>query len=121
MPHTLYIVGTPLGNAADWSLRAQQVLAATPVIAAEDTRVTARLLAHCGISGPRLLTYTDAFAPKKAQRQAEVLAALQAGDVALVSDAGMPGIADPGSELVQAAIAAGRCEPVIAAAEDLFE
>ena len=88
MPHTLYIVGTPLGNAADWSLRAQQVLAATPVIAAEDTRVTARLLAHCGISGPRLLTYTDAFAPKKAQRQAEVLAALQAGDVALVSDAG---------------------------------
>ena len=46
MPHTLYIVGTPLGNAADWSLRAQQVLAATPVIAAEDTRVTARLLAH---------------------------------------------------------------------------
>ena len=113
MPHTLYIVGTPLGNAADWSLRAQQVLAATPFIAAEDTRVTARLLAHCGISGPRLLTYTDAFAPKKAQRQAEVLAALQAGDVALVSDAGMPGIADPGSELVQAAIAAGhRIVPV---------
>ena len=46
MHHTLYIVGTPLGNAADWSPRAQQVLAAAPVIAAEDTRVTARLLAH---------------------------------------------------------------------------
>lgn len=113
MHHTLYIVGTPLGNAADWSPRAQQVLAAAPVIAAEDTRVTARLLAHCGLSAARLLTYTDAFAPKKAQRQAEVLAALETGDVALVSDAGMPGIADPGCELVQAAIAAGhRLAPV---------
>ena len=58
MHHTLYIVGTPLGNAADWSPRAQQVLAAAPVIAAEDTRVTARLLAHCGLSATRLLTYT---------------------------------------------------------------
>lgn len=113
MPYTLYIVGTPLGNADDWSPRAQQVLAAVPVIAAEDTRVTARLLAHCGIHGARLLTYTDDFAPKKAQRQADVLSALQTGDVALVSDAGMPGIADPGGELVQAAVAAGhRVTPV---------
>lgn len=108
MPHTLYVVGTPLGNATDWSQRARETLASVPVIAAEDTRVTLRLLAHCDINRPRLLAYTDAFAPKKAQRQADVLAALAAGDVALVSDAGMPGIADPGTELVQAALAAGH-------------
>jgi 16S rRNA (cytidine1402-2'-O)-methyltransferase len=113
MMHTLFVVGTPLGNVADWSPRAQQVLAAVPVIAAEDTRVTARLLAACGMGGVRLITYTDAFAPKQAQRQAEVLAALAHGDVALVSDAGMPGISDPGTALVQAAMAAGhRIVPV---------
>lgn len=113
MKNTLFVVGTPLGNVADWSPRAQQVLAAVPVIAAEDTRVTARLLAACGIAGARLITYTDAFAPKQAQRQAEVLAALNHGDVALVADAGMPGIADPGYALVQAAVAAGhRIVPV---------
>lgn len=113
MNHTLYVVGTPLGNVADWSPRAQDVLAAVPVIAAEDTRVTARLLAACGIGGARLVTYTDAFVPKQAQRQAEVLAALSQGDVALVADAGMPGISDPGFSLVQAAIQAGhRVVPV---------
>lgn len=113
MMHTLYVVGTPLGNVADWSPRAQQVLASVPVIAAEDTRVTARLLAACGIGGARLIAYTDAFAPKQAQRQAEVLTALQHGDVALVADAGMPTISDPGSALVQAALAAGhRIVPV---------
>lgn len=108
MRHTLFVVGTPLGNVADWSPRAQQVLVSVPVIAAEDTRVTARLLAACGIGGARLVTYTDAFAPKLAQRQGEVLSALAQGDVALVSDAGMPGISDPGYALVQAAIAAGH-------------
>lgn len=113
MNHTLYVVGTPLGNVADWSPRAQEVLAAVPVIAAEDTRVTARLLAACDIGGARLVTYTDAFVPKQAQRQAEVLAALSQGDVALVADAGMPGISDPGYSLVQAAIQAGhRIVPV---------
>lgn len=113
MNHTLFVVGTPLGNVADWSPRAQDVLAAVPVVAAEDTRVTARLLAACGIGGARLITYTDAFAPKQAQRQADVLAALSEGDVALVADAGMPGISDPGYALVQAAVAAGhRIVPV---------
>lgn len=113
MTHTLFVVGTPLGNVADWSARAQQVLAAVPVIAAEDTRVTARLLAACGISGARLITYTDAFAPKESQRQADVLAALEQGDVALVADAGMPAVSDPGYALVQAAVTAGhRIVPV---------
>lgn len=103
---TLYIVGTPIGNLEDMTDRARRVLGEVDLIAAEDTRVTRQLLSHFAISTP-LTTYTDAYFRRKAERLGEVMAALARGkDVALVSDAGMPGLADPGYELVQAAIAA---------------
>lgn len=110
---TLTIVGTPIGNLEDLSPRGLRTLAEADLIAAEDTRVTRGLLSHFGLHTP-LVTYTDAYAPKKAGRMARVLAALEAGQrVALVSDAGMPGLADPGYELVTAALAAGHQVTVI--------
>ena len=109
MPATLYVVGTPIGNLEDLSPRAARVLGEVSLVAAEDTRVTRRLLAHLGIR-PRLLSFNAHNWP---QRMDSVLAALDHGDVALVSDAGMPGISDPGRELVAAAAAHGfRVESV---------
>lgn len=105
---TLYIVATPIGNLEDISQRALRVLRDAALIAAEDTRVTRRLLSHYAIATP-LATYTDAYDRQKASRQSRVLDDLAAGrDVALVSDAGTPGLSDPGYELVQAALAAGH-------------
>ncbi|HRI56048.1 MAG TPA: 16S rRNA (cytidine(1402)-2'-O)-methyltransferase [Anaerolineae bacterium] len=105
---TLYLIATPIGNLEDISARALRVLGEAALIAAEDTRVTRRLLSHFAIATP-LTTYTDAYQRQKAGRQGRVLEALAAGqDVALVSDAGMPGLSDPGYELVQAALAAGH-------------
>lgn len=99
----LYIVGTPIGNLEDITLRAIRVLKEVGLIAAEDTRVTRRLLTHLGIRA-RLLSYNE---NNRAARIPKLLSVLETTDVALVSDAGMPGINDPGHELVQAAREAG--------------
>jgi 16S rRNA (cytidine1402-2'-O)-methyltransferase len=100
----LYVVATPIGNLEDVSARAVRVLAEVSAIAAEDTRVTARLLARHDIRKP-LISYR---APVERRGLPRVMAALDAGDVALVSDAGTPTISDPGQALVTAAWAAGH-------------
>lgn len=99
----LYLVATPIGNLEDVTLRALRVLGEVGTIAAEDTRRTRKLLSHYKINTP-LISYHD---HNKAARQEQMLAALESGDVALVSDAGTPGLSDPGYELVQAAIHTG--------------
>jgi 16S rRNA (cytidine1402-2'-O)-methyltransferase len=100
---TLFIVGTPIGNLEDISDRALHVLQQVHLIAAENPQRTQRLLARYEIQTP-MMRYTDAYGRKKRQRMATVLAALGEGDVALVSEAGMPGLADPGYELIVAAL-----------------
>jgi 16S rRNA (cytidine1402-2'-O)-methyltransferase len=110
---TLYLIATPIGNLEDISQRGLRVLREVALIAAEDTRVTRQLLSHYAIAKP-LTTYTDAYDRQKASRQGRVLEALDAGqDVALVSDAGTPGLSDPGYELVQAVLAAGHAVQAI--------
>jgi len=100
----LYLVGTPIGNLGDITRRAVDTLAGVDAIAAEDTRVTRRLLAALGIAAPRLIRYDDHADAADRERLIELL---QHGkSVALVSDAGMPLVADPGLKLVQAAHAA---------------
>ena len=102
-PGTLYVVATPIGNRADLSERARQILASVEVIAAEDTRHTGQLLRQLRVHTPLLSLHAH---NEKARTEA-VLARLKAGaDVALVSDAGTPLIADPGYPLVAAAHAA---------------
>lgn len=101
---TLYLVATPIGNLEDITLRALRILREVRLIAAEDTRHTRILLDHYQITTP-CISYHE---HNKLARQADLLAALQTGDVALVSDAGTPAIADPGQELVQACLAAGH-------------
>jgi len=103
---TLYLVGTPIGNLEDISPRALRTLKQVHRIAAENPRRTQRLLARYGIATP-MMRYTDAYDRRKQARMAAVLAALEAGDVALVSEAGMPGLADPGFELLGAALEQG--------------
>ncbi|MBI3879175.1 MAG: 16S rRNA (cytidine(1402)-2'-O)-methyltransferase [Verrucomicrobia bacterium] len=107
---TLYLVATPIGNLEDITLRALRTLRECDAIAAEDTRHTGVLLKHYGIRKP-MLSY-HAF--NEARRSEEILARLQRGEkVALVSDAGSPGISDPGERVVRAARAAGlRVESV---------
>ncbi len=100
---TLYVVGTPIGNLEDITLRALRVLREVALIAAEDTRTAGKLLARYDISTPRI----SYFEHNKLARQDRVLAALEKGDVALISEAGMPGISDPGYELIGATLAAG--------------
>jgi 16S rRNA (cytidine1402-2'-O)-methyltransferase len=109
-PSTLYLVATPIGNLEDITLRALRVLRECDVVAAEDTRRTGQLLKHFGISKP-LLSY---FQFNEARRSEEIIERLQRGEkVALVTDAGSPGVSDPGERVVKAAIAAGlRVEPV---------
>ncbi len=100
----LYVVATPLGNLGDISLRALDVLARVDLIAAEDTRVTAKLLMRHGIA-TRLLSL---HAHNERRRAGEIVALLASGkSVALVSDAGTPAVSDPGSSIVQAVAAAG--------------
>ena len=109
MPSTLYVVGTPIGNLEDLSPRAARVLGAVALVAAEDTRVTRRLLNRLE-ARPRVVSFNE---HNRRERLEPLLQALEQGDVALVSDAGMPGISDPGRELVAAAAARGiRVEPV---------
>lgn len=100
---TLYIVGTPIGNLEDLTPRAARILGEVALVAAEDTRVSRRLLSHLGIR-PRTTSFHQ---HNWREKLGVVLAELALGDVALVTDAGMPGISDPGSELVVAASAAG--------------
>jgi len=100
----LYVVATPIGNLADFSPRAAEVLASVDVIAAEDTRVTRKLLDRMGISAV-LLSYRDANERSMAPKLVDRLCSGEA--IALVSDAGTPCISDPGYRLVAAARAAG--------------
>jgi 16S rRNA (cytidine1402-2'-O)-methyltransferase len=102
---TLYIVPTPIGNLEDITLRALRILREVGTIACEDTRVTANLLRHFEVPQKRLISY---FAGNERERVAQLIAIMRGGDdVALVSDAGTPGISDPGARLVTAAIEAG--------------
>jgi 16S rRNA (cytidine1402-2'-O)-methyltransferase len=99
MPGTLFVVATPIGNLEDITLRALRVLREASVIAAEDTRRTAKLLAHYAISTPSISFHEH----NTRSRLPQLLARLQQGEtVALVSDAGTPGISDPGLDLIQA-------------------
>ena len=109
-PGTLYLVATPIGNLEDITLRALRVLKECDVVAAEDTRRTGQLLKHFGLSKP-MISY---FQFNEARRSEEIIERLQRGEkIALVTDAGSPGISDPGERVVQAAIAAGlRVESV---------
>jgi 16S rRNA (cytidine1402-2'-O)-methyltransferase len=98
---TLYVVATPIGNLEDITLRALRLLREAQVIAAEDTRRTARLLAHHAISTPMVSFHEH----NTRSRIPVLLARLKAGEhVALVTDAGTPGVSDPGSELVNACV-----------------
>ncbi len=107
---TLYLVATPIGNLEDITLRALRVLKECDVVAAEDTRHSGQLLKHFEISKP-MLSY---FQFNEARRSEEIIERLRRGEkVALVTDAGSPGISDPGERVVKAAIAAGfRVESV---------
>ena len=100
----LYVIGTPIGNLDDLTRRATRILSDTPLIAAEDTRITRRLLAHLGVS-PRLLSCN---AHNWRRRLPDLLAALSNGDAALVTDAGAPAVSDPGAGVVAAVAAAGH-------------
>jgi 16S rRNA (cytidine1402-2'-O)-methyltransferase len=104
VPGTLYVVATPLGNLADLSARAVEVLSRVPVVAAEDTRRTRGLLTHLD-ARPTLLSF---HAHSAEHRLDNILDILRSGrDVALVSDAGTPSVSDPGTDLVAEARAAG--------------
>lgn len=103
LPGTLYVVGTPIGNLDDLSIRARSVLAAVDLIAAEDTRQTRRLLSSIGLK-VKLIAYHE---HNERQRIPGLLVQLKTGkSLALVVDAGMPTISDPGVRLVRAALAA---------------
>ena len=105
MSGRIVLVGTPIGNLGDLSPRAAEVLAAADVIACEDTRRTGRLLAHLGLASPGYVVLNE---HTEGDRTAELVARARAGaDVVVVSDAGMPGVSDPGEWLVSQAVAAG--------------
>ena len=105
---SLYVVATPIGNLRDLTLRARDILSSADVVAAEDTRVTSTLLARHGIAA-RLRAF---HRHNEAREVAMLVGALDAGQsIALVTDAGTPGISDPGARLVRAARAAGH--PVV--------
>lgn len=107
----LVLVGTPIGNLGDLSSRAVEALAAADVICCEDTRRTGRLLQHAGVPHTPLLVVND---HTEDTAIAGVLARLAAGErVAVVTDAGMPGISDPGERLARAAISAGHAVEVV--------
>jgi 16S rRNA (cytidine1402-2'-O)-methyltransferase len=104
VPGRLYIVGTPIGNLEDITLRALRVLGEVAAIACEDTRQTVKILNRYGLKKP-LLSY---FHPREGQRIPEIIRMLKDGrDVALVSDAGTPGISDPGVPLIREALKEG--------------
>src|SRR3954469_2341406 len=101
MPGTLYVVPTPLGNLADITFRAVDTLRGVDLIACEDTRRTLGLLNHLGISKP----LTSYHAHSAGSRERQLIHQLHDGKtIALVTDAGTPGLSDPGTQLVQAAL-----------------
>ncbi|MEA5577279.1 16S rRNA (cytidine(1402)-2'-O)-methyltransferase [Anabaena sp. UHCC 0451] len=103
-PGTLYIVGTPIGNLEDMTFRAVRILQAVDIIAAEDTRHTGKLLQHFQVQTPQMSYHEH----NRNSRIPELLEYLQVGKaIALVSDAGMPGISDPGYELIKACVDVG--------------
>jgi 16S rRNA (cytidine1402-2'-O)-methyltransferase len=110
MPGTLFVVSTPIGNLEDITIRALAVLKRVSVIAAEDTRRTARLLARHAIA----TSLTSLHEHSEHRKSPALVARLQRGDdIALVSDAGTPVVSDPGARLIRAAIDAGiRVEPI---------
>ena len=110
MAGTLFVVATPIGNLEDLSFRALRTLKEVQVIAAEDTRRTSKLLAHYGIRQSMVSLHEH----NEIRETPRLIARLQAGEsVALVSDAGTPGISDPGEHLVRAAREAGiRVNPI---------
>jgi 16S rRNA (cytidine1402-2'-O)-methyltransferase len=104
MSGRLYVVGTPIGNLGDLSERARQTLDSVDLIAAEDTRRTGKLLAHIGVKA-RMVSLFEGNEPRRIE---EILDRLREGDaVALVSDAGMPAVSDPGFRLLRSATEAG--------------
>jgi len=104
MPGTLYVVATPIGNLADLTPRAREVLASVALIAAEDTRHTRQLLSSCGIG----TALTSLHEHNEAHKSAQLVARLAGGEsIALVSDAGTPLVSDPGFDLVASARRAG--------------
>jgi 16S rRNA (cytidine1402-2'-O)-methyltransferase len=104
MSGRLFLVGTPIGNLGDMTERAKETLAGVDVVAAEDTRRTGRLLSRFGIKRPLV----SLFEGNEARRTAELVTSLREGkDVALVTDAGMPLISDPGHRLVRACVDEG--------------
>jgi 16S rRNA (cytidine1402-2'-O)-methyltransferase len=110
-PGRLVVVGTPIGNLGDLSRRAVEELGRADVVACEDTRRTGKLLERAGVRAPSLLVVND---HTEAGRTGDVLSRLDRGQrVALVTDAGMPGISDPGERLVRAAIVAGHTVEVV--------
>ena len=100
---TLYVVATPIGNLEDITLRALRILGEVGLIAAEDTRTTRKLLNHYGIRTPMVSFHEH----NKAARLPTILEAVKSKDVALVSEAGVPTISDPGRELVRQALETG--------------
>ena len=101
----LFVVATPIGNLEDMTYRAVRVLGEVDVVAAEDTRTADRLLRHFGIRGPRVVSY---FEGNEAARSGELVERMTHGaSVAVISEAGMPGVSDPGERLVAAAVEAG--------------
>jgi 16S rRNA (cytidine1402-2'-O)-methyltransferase len=107
----LVVVGTPIGNLGDLSPRAVEALAAADVVACEDTRRTGRLLAHAGVRAPSLRRVDD---HTEAASVAPLLDQVRRGAVvALVSDAGMPAVSDPGARLIAAALDAGLAVEVV--------
>lgn len=101
---TLFVVATPIGNLADFSPRAVETLRNVSLIAAEDTRHSGTLRQQFEIATPMISYHHH----NRSQREQQLLEALGQGDVALISDAGTPAIADPGQEIVAAALAAGH-------------
>jgi 16S rRNA (cytidine1402-2'-O)-methyltransferase len=108
---TLWLVGTPIGNLGDVSERAARTLGAADLIACEDTRRTRKLLTHLGVTGSRLVSFHEGNERRQVRG---LLEHLRAGrDVAVVSDAGMPGLSDPGYRLVVAAVEEGITVDVV--------
>ena len=112
---TLFVVGTPIGNLEDMTARGGRVLGQVALVAAEDTRVTRRLLSHLGIRVPLISYHRHNWQVQLPK----LLNSLETGDVALVCDAGMPALSDPGGELVSAAAGAGFRVEVVPGASAL--